>query len=162
MHVISKFVLTVSINKEIALGFLLYPQESKTSTRGFTTNHSTEPTELNRLGWLKIPEMVDKNKMKHNRLKDKRDNILVCSWKYFTIITLLGDLRYTRHLAADSGSTKSFSVVEDSLSSIFFDKISLDPLKHPFWFWSEVLGEKIPRGVCTTSTESGFGTLRWN
>jgi hypothetical protein len=52
----------------------------------------------------------------------------------YRIITLLQDLWYTRHLAAENGSTLSFSVVENSLSSIFFDETSLDPRKHPLGF----------------------------
>jgi len=76
-------------------------------------------------------------------------------------ITLLEDLSYTRLRAADSGSTSRVSEVEGSRSFIFFVEARLDPLKHLRWFWSEIVGENTSMGVCTTSPDSGFGTLKW-
>lgn len=114
---------------------------------------------------IKLSSLLQKLQKETQHNKSKRLEQLIYYYGHdsmFRIVTLIGDLRYTRHLAADCGSTLSFSVVEDSLSSIFFDETSLDPLKLPLWFWIEVLGEKTPRGVCTTSTESGLGILRMN
>jgi hypothetical protein len=37
-------------------------------------------------------------------------------------------------------------MVEDSETSVFFNEISLEPLKHPVWF-STLLAEKTPKGV---------------
>jgi hypothetical protein len=58
----------------------------------------------------------------------------------------LFDLLKTRHLAAESGSNSLISMVEDSGTSVFFNEISLEPLKHPVWF-STLLAEKTPKGV---------------
>lgn len=78
----------------------------------------------------KIPEVIDykynKTEIEQKAMEDTTMAIIT-----FRIITLLGGLRYTRHLAEDSCSTGSLSEVEDSLSSTFFDEISLEPLKHP-------------------------------
>lgn len=71
------------------------------------------------------------------------------------------DLSYTRIRAAESGSMSWISEFEGSRSSTLFVEASLDPLKHLGWFWSEIVGENTSMGVCITSPESGFGTLKW-
>lgn len=71
---------------------------------------------------------------------------------------LLTFLLKTRQRAEENGSTATVSSAGDSSTSSLFAKISLEPVL--FLFWTRLLAEKTPEGVCMINTVSGFGALQ--